>query len=66
MQYDDNNAPHVAEGFDASHLHIKNFVLNGDDLLFTPTVYSGNINQLAFNEQSGLNIQKFHTQFLLQ
>ena len=42
---------------------LKIYVLNGNDLLFTPTVYSGNINQLAFNEQSGLNIQKFHTNF---
>ena len=63
LQYDDNNAPHAAQGFDAGHLHIKNFTLSGNDLLFTPTVYSGNINQLAFNEQSGLNVQKFHTQF---
>ena len=63
LQYDDNNAPHVAEGFDASHLHIKNFTFNGSDLMFTPTVYSGNVDQLAFNEQSGFNIQKFHTQF---
>lgn len=63
LQYDDNNAPHLAEGFDASHLHIKNFTFDGNDLLFTPTVYSGNVNQLAFNEQSGVNVQKFHTQF---
>lgn len=63
LQYDDNNAPHVPEGFDASHLHIKNFTFNGDSLTFTPTVYSGNINQIAFNEQSGLNLQKFHTRF---
>ncbi len=62
LQYDDNNAPH-AEGFDASHLHIQHFTLNGNDLIFTPTIYEGNINQLTFNEQSGLNVQKFHTQF---
>ncbi len=63
LQYDDNNAPHVAEGFDANHLHIKNFTFNGSDLLFTPTIYSGNVDQLTFNEQSGLNLQKLHTQF---
>ena len=63
LQYDDNNAPHVPEGFDASHLHIKKFTLNGDSLTFTPNVYSGTINQLAFNENSGLDVQKFHTQF---
>ncbi len=63
LQYDDNNAPHVPEGFDASHLHIQNFTFNGSDLMFTPTVYSGNVDQLAFNEQSGLSLKKFHTQF---
>lgn len=63
LQYDDNNAPRAAEGFDPSHLHIKNFVLNGDSLVFTPTAYDGNINQLSFDEQSGVNVQKFHTKF---
>ena len=53
----------LAEGFDASHLHIKNFVFNGNDLNFTPAVFQGNINQLAFNEKSGLQLQKFHTKF---
>ncbi|HYK47313.1 MAG TPA: hypothetical protein VEV83_19185, partial [Parafilimonas sp.] len=63
LHYDDNNAPRLKEGFDPSHLHITNFNLNGDSLNFTPAVFSGNIDQLAFNEQSGLNLRKFHTKF---
>ena len=61
--YDDNNAKPLTEGFDASHIHIKNFVFNGDSMNFTPAVFQGNINQLALNEKSGLNLQKFHTKF---
>ncbi len=61
--YDDNNSKPLKEGFDASHLHIKDFVLDGDSLNFTPAVFQGNINQLALNEKSGLALQKFHTKF---
>ncbi len=61
--YDDNNSKPLNEGFDASHLHIKNFVFNGDSMSFTPAVFEGNVNQLAFNEKSGLQLQKFHTKF---
>ncbi|MEP6467508.1 MAG: hypothetical protein ABJB05_14460, partial [Parafilimonas sp.] len=61
--YDDNNKPALKEGFDNGHLHIKNFTFNANDLTFTPSIYSGDINQLAFNEKSGLDIQKFHTKF---
>jgi len=61
--YDDNNSKPLKEGFDASHLHITNFILNGDSMNFTPDVFKGNINQLALNEKSGLTLQKFHTKF---
>lgn len=63
LNYDDNNKPHQA-GMDFSHLHIKNFTFKGDSLVFTPTVYGGRINQLAFSEQSGFDLQKFQTHFL--
>ncbi len=64
LSFDDNNKPKAASGMDFSHLHIKAFTLNADNLNFTPTEYSGNINQLAFNEQSGFNLRKFQTKFL--
>ena len=62
--YDDNSKPKAASGMDFSHLNIRGFVLNADSLIFTPTTYAGNINQLAFNEQSGFNIKKFQTKFI--
>jgi hypothetical protein len=34
--YDDNNSKPLQEGFDASHLHIKDFVFTGDSLSFSP------------------------------
>jgi hypothetical protein len=61
--YDDNNSKPLKDGFDASHLHITNFVFNGDSMDFTPDVFKGNINQLTLNEKSGLTLQKFHTKF---
>lgn len=61
--YNDNNSKPLTEGFDASHLHVKDFVLDADSLNFTPAVFQGNINQLALNEKSGLTLQKFHTKF---
>jgi hypothetical protein len=61
--YDDNNSKPLKDGFDASHLHIKDFVFTGDSLSFTPAVFQGNIEQLALNEKSGLALQKFHTKF---
>ena len=64
LTFDDNNKPKATSGMDFSHLHIEAFILNADNLNFTPTEYSGNINQLAFNEQSGFNLRKFHTKFL--
>ncbi|HEY6975606.1 MAG TPA: translocation/assembly module TamB domain-containing protein, partial [Chitinophagaceae bacterium] len=64
LSYDDNSKPKAASGVDFNHLHIENFIFNADGLTFTPTEYSGNINQLAFNEQSGLSLRRFQTKFL--
>lgn len=64
LSYDDNNKPKAASGMDFNHLNIQGFVLNADSLVFTPATYAGNINQLAFNEQSGFNIRKFQTKFV--
>lgn len=64
LSYDDDNKPKAPSGMDFSHLNIQGFTFNADNLTFTPTEYSGNINQLAFNEQSGFSIRKFQTKFL--
>ncbi len=64
LSYDDDTKPKAASGMDFNHMHIQDFIFNADGLTFTPTEYSGNINQLAFNEQSGFSIRKFQTKFL--
>ena len=61
--YDDANSKPLKEGFDASHLHVTGFIFDADSLTFTPSIYSGNINQLALNEKSGVTLKKFHTRF---
>lgn len=64
LAYDDNSKPKLNSGLDFSHLNIRGFALNGDSLLFTPAEYSGNINTLAFEDQSGFALRKFHTRFV--
>lgn len=61
--YDDSTSKPLAEGFDPSHIHIRNLLIDGDSLQLTPDVYQGNINQLVFEEKSGVEIKKFHTRF---
>ncbi len=63
IQFDnDNNAP-LKSGLDFSHLHIKGLTIDADSLNFTPDIYKGNIVQIAFDEKSGLNLQKLQTNF---
>jgi hypothetical protein len=61
--YDDSTSRPQATGFDPGHIHIKNLLMDGDSLEFTPEVYKGNINQLALQEKSGVELRKFHTRF---
>lgn len=62
--YDDNTKPKAPAGMDFSHMHIQNFIVDGNDLSFTPAEFKGNINQISFKEQnSNFNLQKFQTKF---
>ncbi len=63
FQYDDNNSPKAPAGIDYSHLLIDSFTLKGSNLAFTPTAYKGNIQQLSFTDQSGLDLRKLQTDF---
>ncbi len=64
FQYDDNNKPKAVSGIDFSHLLIDSFTLKGDSLAFTPSIYNGNIRQLFFKDQSGLDLRKLQTNFV--
>lgn len=62
--YDDENKPEAKEGMDFSHLHVTGFILNADSLSFTPSEFRGNVKQLALNEKSGFQLEKFNTSFV--
>lgn len=64
LAYDDNNKPAIKKGIDYSHLLIDSLNLKGQNLSFTPAEYKGNLNNLSFKEQSGLNLKKLQTTFL--
>ncbi|HRH59852.1 MAG TPA: translocation/assembly module TamB domain-containing protein, partial [Chitinophagaceae bacterium] len=62
--YDDSTNPKAASGMDYSHLNMDNLSLDADNFIFTPTEYTGSINNLSFREQSGFYLQKLQTNFL--
>lgn len=63
LQFENNNDPVLKTGVDYSHLHIRDFNMQGDRLDFTPTIFKGNISNLSFTEKSGLNLKKLQTGF---
>lgn len=63
IQFDNDNNPVLKKGMDYSHMHIKDLMVNADSLNFTPAIYKGNIQQIAFNEKSGFNLQRLQTNF---
>ena len=63
LAFDDNNMPRQSAGMDYAHLDIRNFKLKGNDFIFTPTAYSGNVADGAFGERSGFNLQQIKTNF---
>ncbi|HWB24668.1 MAG TPA: translocation/assembly module TamB domain-containing protein [Chitinophagaceae bacterium] len=63
IRYNNNTRPVTKKGIDYSHLHIQGLNFDADSLVFTPAVYQGKINQLAFKEQSGFSLQKLATNF---
>ncbi len=64
IRFDNNTAPRLPRGMDYAHLDVQGLTVDGSNLAFTPTDYSGDIAQLAFKEKSGFNLQKLHTDFL--
>lgn len=64
ISFDDNNMPAITNGMDYSHLKIDSLVVKADNMVFTPTGYSGNIIQTSFKEKSGFNLQQLNTNFV--
>jgi TamB, inner membrane protein subunit of TAM complex len=63
IQFDNNAQKPIGEGLDFAHMNVKNFNADLENLSYNPDTISGKINNLAFSEKSGLDIQKFHTAF---
>ncbi len=63
ITYNDNTQPKTKKGMDYSHIHIQGLQFNAVGLVLTPTSYTGDIQQLAFKEQSGFSLQKLQTKF---
>ncbi|MEO6830720.1 MAG: translocation/assembly module TamB domain-containing protein [Chitinophagaceae bacterium] len=63
IKFDNNQRPHAKKGMDYAHLDVKNLVVSAKELSFTPTSYSGDIKQLSFSEQCGINLKKLQTSF---
>jgi len=64
IAFDDNNKSPIATGMDYAHLDIKKLKLQGNNLLVTPTSYTGNITSGGFSEQSGFNLRQLKTEFM--
>lgn len=63
IAFDDNNVAPISGGMDFKHMHIGGFKLKGNDFVFTPTTYAGNITDAGFSEKSGFSLKQFKTQF---
>lgn len=65
LSFDNHNMPTQKSGFDYAHFNIVNLIVDGDNVRFSPSEMSGNINNIAFTEQrSNFSLQKLHTDFV--
>lgn len=64
IKFDNNQRPHLKRGMDYAHLDVQGLNVDGSNLIFTPTDYSGDIAQIAFREQCGFNLKNLHTSFV--
>lgn len=63
VQYDDNAVKPSPSGLDYSHIHITNLTTDLRDLYYNPSAITGFLDNLSFNEKSGLQLQKAKAEF---
>lgn len=63
IQFDNDQYPKQKSGVDYNHIQLTNLHLLADSMNLLENAYSGKIQQLQFNEQSGLSILDMGTQF---
>ncbi|GAB3938414.1 translocation/assembly module TamB domain-containing protein [Mucilaginibacter myungsuensis] len=64
IKFDNNAQKPIARGLDYGHMDIKGLTTEIKGLSYSPDTIAGRIENLAFNEKSGLKINTFHTTFL--
>ncbi|MEO7537231.1 MAG: hypothetical protein ABIU30_25455, partial [Ferruginibacter sp.] len=63
LAFEDDNQPRLSSGMDFGHMKITGFKLNINDLILTPTTYTGSVTTGSFKEQSGFDLEQFKTNF---
>ncbi|MDN5285165.1 MAG: translocation/assembly module TamB [Mucilaginibacter sp.] len=63
IKFDNEAQKAIAKGLDFGHMDIHNLNAEAENIAYSPDTISGKINAFAFNEKSGLKINKFHTAF---
>ncbi|NBL64178.1 translocation/assembly module TamB [Flavobacterium sp. NST-5] len=63
FKFNDENSPKVSQGIDFKHLNISNLNLKAKDLYYSKDTIYGNIAQFSIKDQSGLDLQRFETDF---
>ncbi|MBE7177622.1 MAG: translocation/assembly module TamB domain-containing protein [Mucilaginibacter polytrichastri] len=64
LRFDDNNSKPVQSGIDYVHLALSALNVDIADLHYDPKTISGKVNQVAFKEKSGVQVNRFRTEFL--
>lgn len=64
VRFDNNNSKPVKSGIDYVHLALSGLNVDIDDLHYDPKVISGKVNNLAAKDKSGVQINRFQTNFL--
>lgn len=64
IKFDNNQRKKEPRGMDYAHLDVKGLTIDAKNMSFTPTQYAGDINHIAFTEQSGFVLKKLKTNFL--
>lgn len=64
IRYENDNEPKLYRGIDYAHLDIQSLWLQADHLVFMPSRFEGNIQQLALREKSGLSLRKTQANFI--
>jgi hypothetical protein len=64
IKFDNDAQVPLRRGVDFSHMHLRNLNVNLTNLAYSPDTITGKVNQVTFNEKSGLIVKNFRTAFL--